>query len=114
MAKRLAPNEDRIVVRADEDKDEYSNVIDPVTKQVALIKPTTAKEKPQYGTVVAVGPGKGDPEKFDGRFIPMPFQVNDKVMYGKYAGVAVQFEGEELLIMRASDVLARIDDDEIH
>ena len=59
--------------------------------------PDTAKEKPQQGTVVAAGPGKKDE--------PMEVKAGDQVIYGKYAGTEVEFEGEKLLIMRQSDVL---------
>ena len=63
-----------------------------------IIIPDTAKEKPQRGEVVAVGPGK------DGNL--MTVQVGDTVLYGKYAGTEIQIEGQDLLIMRESDILA--------
>jgi chaperonin GroES len=63
-----------------------------------IIIPDTAKEKPQKGTIVAVGPGKKDE--------PMTVKVGNKVLYGKYAGTEITFEGKNYLIMRESDVVA--------
>jgi chaperonin GroES len=65
-----------------------------------IIIPDTAKEKPQRGTVVAAGPGKKDE--------PMTVKSGDTILYGKYAGTEVSFDGEDLLIMRESDILAVI------
>ncbi|MBK7957305.1 MAG: co-chaperone GroES [Bacteroidetes bacterium] len=63
-----------------------------------IIIPDTAKEKPQRGTVVAVGPGKKDE--------PMTVKKGDTVLYGKYAGTEIQVDGDDLLIMRESDIFA--------
>ena len=63
-----------------------------------LIIPDTAKEKPQRGTVVAVGPGKKDE--------PMTVKIDDQVLYAKYAGTEISFEGKNYLIMRESDIVA--------
>lgn len=65
-----------------------------------LYIPDTAKEKPQQGTVIAVGPGKKDE--------PMELKASDVVLYGKYAGTEVNFEGKKYLIMKQSDILAII------
>jgi len=65
-----------------------------------IIIPDTAKEKPQRGTVVAAGPGKKDE--------PMTVKAGDTILYGKYAGTEVSFEGNDYLIMRESDILAII------
>jgi chaperonin GroES len=65
-----------------------------------IIIPDTAKEKPQRGTVVAVGPGKKDE--------PITLSVGDSVFYGKYSGTEIQLEGKDYLIMRASDILGSI------
>ena len=65
-----------------------------------IIIPDTAKEKPQKGTVVAVGPGKKDE--------PMTVKVGDSVLYGKYAGTEITIDGENYLIMRESDIVAVI------
>lgn len=63
-----------------------------------IIIPDTAKEKPQRGVVIAAGPGKKDE--------PVTVQAGDTVLYGKYAGTEITFDGQELLIMRESDILA--------
>jgi chaperonin GroES len=99
MAKALSlqPLEDRIAVQPLEDD---------VTKTPGgIIIPDTAKEKPQEGKVVAVGPGRfGD----DNERIPMDIAVGDVVIYSKYGGTEVKVDGEEYLILSARDVLAKI------
>ncbi len=70
-----------------------------------IIIPDTAKEKPQKGTVVAVGPGKYAEQT--GNLIPLKQQIGDTVLYGKYAGTEITIEGEDYLIMRASDILMK-------
>jgi chaperonin GroES len=73
------------------------------TTKGGIIIPDTAKEKPQEGTVVAVGTGKvGD----DGRIISLAVQVGDKVIYGKYSGTEISVDGKDMLIMRESDIYA--------
>jgi chaperonin GroES len=69
-----------------------------------LYIPDTAKEKPQQGEIVAVGPGRIE----DGKRIPPDVKVGDKVLYGKYSGTEVTIDGEQVLILRESDVLAVI------
>ena len=68
-----------------------------------IIIPDTAKEKPQKGTVVAVGPGKY--AELTGNLIPMTVKVGEEVYYGKYAGTEISLNGEDYLIMRESDIL---------
>jgi len=70
-----------------------------------IILPDTAKEKPQEGEVIAVGPGKLTEE---GKRIEMDVKKGDKVMYAKYSGTEIKLDDEELLIMRESDVLAKV------
>lgn len=70
-----------------------------------IIIPDTAKEKPQKGTVVAVGPGKYAEQT--GNLIPLKQKEGDVVLYGKYAGTEISVEGEDLLIMRSSDILMK-------
>lgn len=70
-----------------------------------IIIPDTAKEKPQRGTIVAVGQGKYSEQS--GKLIPLPQKVGDVVLYGKYAGTEVTIDGEELLIMKASDIFMK-------
>lgn len=92
---RLSPLGDRIVVRPIEREE--------VTKG-GIILPDTAKEKPQEGEIVAVGPGKlAD----DGTRIAMDVKVGDKVIYAKYAGTEVEIDDEKLMIMRESDIMAK-------
>jgi chaperonin GroES len=69
-----------------------------------IILPDTAKEKPQRGTVIAVGPGRLDEE---GKRIPMEVKKGDKVIYSKYAGSEIKQNDEEVLILRESDILAK-------
>jgi len=91
----LKPLEDRIVVHANEGDEMTSS---------GLVIPDTAKEKPQEGTVVAVGEGRWDE---DGeKRIPVDVKVGDTVIYSKYGGTEVKVEGEEYLILSARDVLA--------
>jgi chaperonin GroES len=92
---KLVPLADRVVVRALDEGEQ---------RRGGLYIPDTAKEKPQQGEVVAAGPGRFD-EK-GGQRIPMDVKVGDRVLYGKYSGTEVTIEGEQLLILRESDVLA--------
>lgn len=93
MAKivNITPLHDRVIVKPA-----------PAEERTAggIIIPDTAKEKPQRGAVVAAGPGKKDE--------PMTVKTGDTILYGKYAGTEVSFEGEDYLIMRESDILAII------
>jgi chaperonin GroES len=91
MAKKLnvTPLHDRVIVRPAKAEEKTAG---------GIIIPDTAKEKPQRGTVVAAGPGKKDE--------PVTVKIGDTVLYGKYSGTELTVEGEELLIMRESDILA--------
>jgi chaperonin GroES len=91
---KLQPLGDRVVVKP---KDE-----DEVTTQSGLVIPDTAKEKPQLGEVLAVGPGDFQ----EGERIPMDVSVGDLIFYSKYGGTEIKYEGEEYLILSARDVLA--------
>ncbi|MEO1022687.1 MAG: co-chaperone GroES [Bacteroidota bacterium] len=88
----IKPLGDRVLVKAD--------VAEEVTSS-GLYIPDTAKEKPQQGTVIAVGPGKVE----NGNKIEMTVKEGDKVLYGKYAGTEVTLDGEEYMIMRESDIV---------
>jgi chaperonin GroES len=88
---KFKPNEDRVLVEAAQAEEKTAG---------GIIIPDTAKEKPQRGTVVAVGPGKKDE--------PITLSVGDSVFYGKYSGTEIQLEGKDYLIMRASDILGSI------
>jgi chaperonin GroES len=96
MAVAIKPLEDRIVVKASEAE---------TTTASGLVIPDTAKEKPQEGTVVAVGPGRFD----DGVRVPMDVKVGDVVLYSKYGGTEVKYNNEEYLVLSARDILAVIE-----
>jgi chaperonin GroES len=93
----LQPLEDRIVVRPSEGE---------ATTASGLVIPDTAKEKPQQGEVLAVGPGKRSDTT--GEIIPMDVAAGDTVVYSKYGGTEISSDGEDLLILSARDVLATI------
>ncbi len=95
MAAKIEPLGDRLVIKA-LPKEEVS--------RGGIVLPDTAKEKPQEGEVVAVGPGKLTD---DGKRIAMEVKVGDKVLYSKYAGTEFKLDDEELIVMRESDVLAK-------
>ena len=93
MPVSIKPLEDRIVI---------SQVEAEQTTASGLVIPDTAKEKPQEGEVLAVGPGRFE----DGNRVPLDVKVGDKVIYSKYGGTEVKVGGDELLILSARDVLA--------
>jgi len=74
------------------------------TKKGGIIIPDTAKEKPQEGEVVEIGPGRTE----DGKIVPLEVKKGDRILYGKYSGTEVTIDGEERLIMREADILATI------
>lgn len=88
----IKPLADRVVVEPKQEAEE---------KIGSLYVPDTAKEKPQEGTVVAVGSGKYE----DGKQVPLEVKVGDKVLYGKYSGTEIKQGGKEYLIIRESDIL---------
>ncbi len=94
-ATNVKPLSDRVVVRALEETEQMRG---------GLFIPDTAKEKPQQGEIVAVGPGRYE----DGKLVPMSVKVGDKVLYGKYSGTEVKLDNQDLLILRETDVLAVI------
>jgi chaperonin GroES len=95
MAKEfsLKPLEDRVVVKPGDEQE---------TTVSGIVIPDTAKEKPQEGEVVAVGPGRFE----DGARVPLDVKVGDKVLYSKYGGTEVKVAGTEYLVLSARDVLA--------
>jgi chaperonin GroES len=93
---KLKPLGDRLIVRAIEEEE---------TTASGLVLPDTAKEKPQKGKVVAAGDGRLDD---DGKRIPLDVKEGDEVLYSKYGGTEIKVEGEDLLVLRESDVLAKI------
>jgi chaperonin GroES len=94
---KLQPLEDRIVVRPGESEE---------TTASGLVIPDTAKEKPQQGEVLAVGPGRR--AENTGDLVPVDVKVGETVVYSKYGGTEITFEGEDLLILSSRDVLAKI------
>jgi chaperonin GroES len=91
------PLGDRVVIRRVEEEAKTKG---------GIIIPDTAKEKPQEGEVVAVGPGAWDE---DGRRVPMDVKAGERVLFGKWSGSEVKLNGEDLLIMKESDILGVID-----
>jgi chaperonin GroES len=94
---KLKPLGDRLIVRALEEEE---------TTASGLVLPDTAKEKPQKGMVIAVGEGKLDDDGT--KRIPLDVAEGDEVLYSKYGGTEIKVDGEELLVLRESDVLAKI------
>ena len=94
MSIKLTPLEDKIIVKHAEAETQTAS---------GLFIPDNAKEKPQQGEVLAVGPGRRDDK---GERIPMDVKVGDKVLYSKYGGTEVHYDGEDYLIVAARDVLA--------
>ena len=93
----IKPLEDRIVVQANEAE---------TTTASGIVIPDTAKEKPQEGTVIAVGPGRVDD---NGARVPIDVKVGDTVLYSKYGGTEVKYGADEYLVLSARDVLAVIE-----
>ena len=96
MTTKITPLEDRVVVKPLEAE---------TTTASGLVIPDTAKEKPQEGKVLAVGPGRFE----EGQRLPLDVAVGDIVLYSKYGGTEVKYGGEEFLILSARDLLAKID-----
>ena len=98
MSLNMKPLGDRLVVKPLEDEE--------VTPS-GIVLPETAKEKPQKGEVLSVGPGARDDE---GKRIEMDVSVGDKVLFAKYGGTEIKMNGDKLLILRESDILAILDE----
>ena len=96
MAKKLVPIGDRVVVKPEPEEEKTKS---------GIVLPDTAKEKPQEGTVIAVGPGR---VLDSGQRVPLEVKVGDKIIYSKYGGTEIKYEGEDYLIMSESDILAII------
>ena len=93
----IKPLEDKILVQANEAE---------TTTASGLVIPDTAKEKPQEGEVIAVGPGGRDEA---GKLVPIDVKVGDRILFGKWSGTEVKIDGEDLLIMKESDVMGVIE-----
>jgi chaperonin GroES len=96
MAISIKPLGNRLVVQAIEEEEITAG---------GIVLPETAKEKPQKGTVLAVGPGERND---DGDHMPLEVKEGDTVLFAKYAGTEIKYEGKKLLIMRESDILAKL------
>lgn len=94
MSLNIKPLGDRVIVKPKEQEEVTAS---------GIILPDTAREKPQQGEVLAAGPGRRDE---DGDYIDMDVKVGDIVLYAKYAGTEVKFEGEKYLILKETDILA--------
>jgi len=94
---KLVPLEDRVVVKVLEKEEKTAS---------GIVLPDTAKEKPQKATVLAVGPGRYDGDDL----IPIDLKEGDLVIFSKYGGTEIKVDDEEVLILRASDILAKIKD----
>jgi chaperonin GroES len=95
MAAKLQPLADRVLVKPMEKEEKTKS---------GIYLPDTAKEKPQEGEIIAVGPGKLTEE---GKRIPMDLKAGDRVIYAKYGGTEIKVDDEELIILRESDILAK-------
>jgi len=96
MAQRVKPLHDRIIVKRLEEEGKSKG---------GIIIPDTAKEKPQQGKVVAVGPGR----KEDGKVVPLDVKAGDTILFAKYAGTEIKLAGEEHIILREDDVLGVVE-----
>jgi chaperonin GroES len=94
---KIRPLQDRVIVKRVDEQEKSKG---------GIIIPDTAKEKPQEGQVVAVGKGKVND---DGKLTPLDVKVNDRILFGKYSGTEINFDGEEHLIMREDDILGVIE-----
>ena len=95
---KLKPLGDRLIVQATEEEE---------TTASGIVLPDTAKEKPQKGKVVAAGEGRWDEE--GEKRIPLDVSEGDEILYSKYGGTEITVEGDELLVLRESDVLAKVE-----
>jgi len=96
MATKIRPLHDRVIIKRINEEEKTKG---------GLIIPDTAKEKPQEGTVIAVGPGKHE----DGKVISLDVKAGDRILFGKYSGTEIKLDGEEHLILREDDILGVIE-----
>jgi chaperonin GroES len=96
-AMKFRPLHDRVLIRRVEAEDKTKG---------GIIIPDTAKEKPQEGEVIAVGPGARDES---GKLIPIDLKAGDRILFGKWSGTEIKIEGEDLIIMKESDVMGVVE-----
>jgi chaperonin GroES len=97
MASKLIPLADKLVLRP---------IVQEEVLSSGIVIPDTAKEKPNQGEVIAVGPGRRDE---DGKIIPMEVAVGDRVLYAKYTGQEIKVENEELIVLKEGDLLCKVE-----
>jgi chaperonin GroES len=97
MASKLIPLGDKLVLRP---------VVQEEVLSSGIVIPDTAREKPNQGEVVAVGPGRRDD---DGKLVPMEVGVGDRVLYAKYTGQEIKVENEELIVLKETDILCKVE-----
>lgn len=96
MATRVRPLHDRVIVKRVDEEEKTKG---------GIIIPDTAKEKPQEGKVIAVGPGRHE----DGKVIALDVKAGDRILFGKYSGTEIKLDGEERIILREDDILGVIE-----
>jgi len=96
MASKLIPLADKLVLRP---------IVQEEVLSSGIVIPDTAKEKPNQGEVIAVGPGRRDD---DGKLVPMEIAVGDRVLYAKYTGQEIKVENEELIVLSERDILCKV------
>ena len=92
---KIFPLADRVAIRPTEESE---------TMKGGLYIPDTAKEKPVQGEIIAIGPGRLE----KGQVVPMELKVGDRVVYGKYSGTPVELDGDEIILIKESDVIAKL------
>ena len=97
MASKLVPLADKIVLRP---------IVQEEVLTSGIVIPDTAREKPNQGEVIAVGPGRRDD---DGKIVPMEVGVGDRVLYAKYTGQEIKVENEELIVLSEKDILCKVE-----
>jgi chaperonin GroES len=97
MASKLIPLADKLVLRP---------IVQEEVLSSGIVIPDTAKEKPNQGEIIAVGPGRRDE---DGKIVPMDVSVGDRVLYAKYTGQEIKVENEEYIVLKESDILCKVE-----
>ena len=97
MASKLIPLGDKLVLRP---------IVQEEVLSSGIVIPDTAKEKPNQGEIIAVGPGRRDE---DGKIVPMDVTVGDRVLYAKYTGQEIKVENEEYIVLKESDILCKVE-----
>ena len=97
MASKLIPLADKLVLRP---------IVQEEVLSSGIVIPDTAKEKPNQGEIIAVGPGRRDE---DGKIVPMDVSVGDRVLYAKYTGQEIKVENEEYIVLKETDILCKVE-----